>query len=72
MDKIEVAVYMPDAEAAKFLLFQEYFEPFNVLIEAGVFQTRNGSIALHFDANGVLQTVQRADTLYSRKHLSTP
>lgn len=66
--KIEVAVYMPDEQAQKFLLFQQYYEPFSVMIDYGVFAVRNGSVALHFDSVGVLQTIQRADYLYSRKH----
>lgn len=68
MEQIEVAVYMPDAQAQKFLTFQEYFEPFSVMLESGVFAIRNGSATLHFDNAGTLQTIQRADYLYSRKH----
>lgn len=66
--KIEVAVYLPDETAKKFLLFQEYFDTFSILIDRGVFQQKNAAISLHFDNNGTLQTIQRADFLYSRKH----
>lgn len=68
MEQIEVAVYMPDAQAQKFLLFQEHYEPFTVMLDSGVFSIRNGSATLHFDSTGTLQTIQRADYLYSRKH----
>jgi len=68
----KIAVYIPDSEAQKFLLFQEYFEPFSIMIESDVFSIRNGSAILHFDSNGTLQTINRADVLYSRRHqLST-
>ena len=66
MDK--VAIFVPDSEAKQFLLFQQYFEPFTTLVDAGVFHIRNGSAVLHFDSEGVLQLVNRADVLYSRKH----
>lgn len=70
MDK--VAIYIPDEEAKQFLIFQQYFEPVNAIIEAGVFEIRNGSAILHFDSQGTLQGINRADVLYSRKHsLST-
>lgn len=65
--KLEVAIYLPDAEAQKFLQFQQHYELFNLLLEKGVFNIRNGSISLHFDQNGVLQVIQRADVLYSKK-----
>lgn len=63
-----IALFVPDEEAKKFLLFQQYYQPISVLIEHDVFMQKNAEIALHFDSNGILQTVQRRDSLYSRKH----
>lgn len=68
MQKNDIAVYIPDAEATKWLLFQQHYEIFAILLESGVFNVRNGSVALHFDPQGVLQAVNRADFLYSKKH----
>lgn len=68
MTKNNIAIYLPDAEAAKWLVFQEHYEVFTILQESGVFQVRNGSVVLHFDPYGVLQAVNRADFLYSKKH----
>lgn len=67
MDKIEVAVYMPDAEAQKFLLFKQYFEPFSLMVDKNVFGQKNALISLFFDHDAVLQTIQRKDYLFSRK-----
>ncbi len=64
----KIAVYVADQEAGKFLLFQQYFEPFSIMIDADLFSIRNGSATLHFDSNGTLQTINRADVLYSRRH----
>jgi len=70
--KIEVAVYMPDAEARQFLLFKKHFDVFEVLVAANVFDQKNASITLNFDNHGILQVVERKDRLYSRRHsLST-
>lgn len=66
--KIEVAVYLPDSEAQKWLVFQEHYTTFGILVDSGVFDVTNGSVSLHFDSQGTLQTVQRSDFLYSRKH----
>jgi len=70
--KIEVAVYLPDEDVKKFILFQKHYELFSLLLVKGVFEQKNAAISLHFDQNGVLQTIQRADFLYSRKHEGYP
>lgn len=68
----KIAVYIPDQEAAQFLLFQEHFEPFSIMIDAEIFAIRNGSATLHFDSNGTLQTINRSDVLYSKRHSYPP
>lgn len=69
MDNItEVTILLPEAEAKKWLLFQEYYDTFAILVDKGAFNVRNGSIALHFDYDGKLKIIQRADVLYSAKH----
>lgn len=65
--KVDIVIYIPDSEAQKWLLFQQYYEPFNIMVERGVFAIKNGGVSMHFDAHGTLQTIQRADFLYSRK-----
>lgn len=67
-NKVQIAVYIPDEEAKKWILFQKHYKEFNLLIEKGVFEQKSAAISLHFDHLGVLQTIQRADFLYSRKH----
>jgi hypothetical protein len=65
MDKI--AIYIPDEDAKKFLVFQEHYDVFDVLVKSGVFNQKNAAVTLHFDHLGILRLVQRADTLYARK-----
>ena len=63
----EVTLLLPEEDARRFIIFQQYYEPFSILIDKGVFNVRNGSVALHFDAVGTLQSIQRADILYSKR-----
>lgn len=67
-DQIEIKVFLPDADAQKWLLFQQHYDLFSLLLEKGVFDQKNAALSLHFDSNGTLQTIQRNDFVYSRKH----
>lgn len=67
-NKITVAVYIPDEDAKKFLLFQQYYDPFCILLESKFFEQKKATLAVSFDHNGLLQTIQRADFLYSRRY----
>lgn len=63
----KIAVYIPDEDAKKFLAFQENYELFSLLLEKGVFHQKNGCIMLNFDQNGILQTIERKDYLWSKR-----
>lgn len=63
----KIAIYIPDEEAKKFILFQKYFDPFSLLVEKKVFEQKNASISLHFDNQGILQSINREDILYSKR-----
>lgn len=64
----EITIFLPEKEAEMFVLFQKHFELFKLLQDKGVFDQKNSAITLHFDSNGTLQVINRADFLYSRKH----
>ena len=68
METNNITVFVTDDVARKFVLFQKYYEPFSILIDRKVFDQKNCAITLHFDANGILQNIQRADVLFSRRH----
>lgn len=67
-NKIEVAVYLADPDVHKWMLFQQYYDPFTLLIDRHVFEQRNATVSLDFDHLGILQTIRRNDFLFSRKH----
>lgn len=59
-----VTLLLPEEEAKKWLLFQEYYSQFSIMVEQGVFDITNGSATLHFDPQGVLRSITRADILW--------
>ncbi len=63
----DLALYIPDEEAQKFILFQKHYDTFMTLVESGVFDQKNGTVTIHFDAQGVIQVLQRADNLYVKR-----
>lgn len=67
MNNSPIAVYIPDEEAKKFLVFQQYYEPFSLMLEKKVFEQKNCFVSLFFDQNAVLQTIERKDYLYKRR-----
>jgi hypothetical protein len=63
-----IAIFVPDAEAKKFLAFQEHYDTFMLLLESGVFEVHNGSVTLHMDKHGSIKAINRSDVLYSARH----
>lgn len=65
-----IAVYIPDAEAKKFLLFKEHFEIFDAMLAHKVFDIGWGKATLHFK-DGILQSITKEEVVYRRNGLST-
>jgi hypothetical protein len=63
-----IKIYATDETARLFLLFQQHYDVFKTLIDSGALNQRNASVTLHFDNDGTLKVIQRADFLYSKKH----
>lgn len=64
----QITIYLTTPEAVLFRDFQAFHTMFTLLVQKGVFDTKNGSVTLHFDSEGTIQNIQRNDYLYSRKH----
>lgn len=62
-----IPIYVLDDEAKKFIVFQQYYKPFNILIKSNVFDQKNATILLDFDHEGELKSVRRHDILYSER-----
>lgn len=63
----DIAIFVPDEEAKKFLMFQQYYDVFTMMVEHGAFKVKNGSVTMHFDKRGNLKAINRADILYSAR-----
>lgn len=63
----EVTIFLTETDAQKFRDFQLNYDNFILLITRGVFDIKNGSAVLNFDANGNITTIQRADVLYNAR-----
>ncbi len=60
----ETIIYLTPIDAKLFLEFQRYHEIFNLLMEKKVFNQKGATVSLHFDNQGYLKTITRADVLY--------
>ncbi len=60
-----IAVYIPDSEAKKFLLFKQYFDVFEAMDGERVFDMQFGKAILNFKA-GFLETIEKHEVVYKR------
>lgn len=60
----ETVIYLTQFDANLFLEFQRYYQIFNLLVEKKVFNQKGAAITLHFDNQGLIKTITRADVLY--------
>lgn len=71
MDNITtVTLLLPAEEAKKWLLFQQYYDIFSLLVEQGTFTVKNGNVILNFDPNGELKSISRNDMLWRKFDMS--
>lgn len=66
-NKETTTLFLIPTEVQKFLLFQEYYELFNILLTHKVFEQKNATVLIDFDHEGILKSIRRNDYMYSRK-----
>lgn len=67
MDNITtITLLLPESEAKKWLLFQQYYDTFTILVENGAFEVKNGNVVMNFDLNGTLKSIARNDLLWRK------
>lgn len=67
----KITVEMTENEAELFVEFQKYRDVFQVLLNNGVFETRNGQAVLNFTPEGILADIRISTIAYKRNKLST-
>ncbi len=45
----QVTIYVQALDVKRWALFQEHYDPFVIMVDAGVFGIKNGNAVLHFD-----------------------
>lgn len=60
-------IELTESDIVKFKAFMQHYDLFSLLLEHGVFDQKSATIALHFDHNGTLKTIERKDFLYYPK-----
>jgi len=63
----EVKVFMTEEDAIMFERFQEYYDVFKAMSEAGAFHTINGEVKLNFNGDGLLMNIEKRTVLYQRR-----
>lgn len=73
MQTEQITIFLTTPEAEMFKSFQEFHSTFFLLVNSGVFNIKGGSAVIHFDESGVIQNIERNDTLFNSrvKKLST-
>ncbi len=68
----EVTIILSTPEALLFKDFQQFHSTFALLVKQGVFDIKGGSAIIHFDPMGIIQKIERHDSLFDiRRSLST-
>jgi len=63
----EIKIFLTTQDAIQFRAFQQFHATFMLMVNKGVFDTKNGSIEMHFDSNGVIQKIERHDSLFDSR-----
>lgn len=67
MEKQTVTIELTVKDCALFKLFQEHYEFFRILIDAGLFTIKQGSIDIHFDTHGNIGAIDIHHNTYRRR-----
>jgi len=70
MDNQEVIVYLTTPEAIMFKDFQCFHSTFFTLVKAGVFDTKGGSVIIHFDKDSNIRKIERHNTIFDDQRKS--
>lgn len=63
----DVTIILSTPEAHLFRDFQQFHTTFALLAQKGVFDVKGGSVTLHFDAQGLIQKIERHDSLFDSR-----
>lgn len=63
-----IKIELSEQDAIRFREFMKNYDAFNLLLERGVFDVKNGSVVMDFDKDSILQTIRFTGYMYSKRH----
>jgi len=63
----EIKIYLTKEETEQFELFRKFQTDFMIMLNAGLFEFKNGMYEIHRDSNGVLQDIVSKLKPFTRK-----
>lgn len=66
MDTVTIILTAPEAEM--FTLWRKHQDDFMVLLSAGIFDLKNGSITIHKDSGGTVRKIETNQISFSATH----
>lgn len=60
-------IFLTPLQAEQFIEFQKNHALFLFLLQNKVFDIKNGSAKIHFDSKGVIQKIERNDSLFDTR-----
>lgn len=67
-----ITLELTEIDAETFREYRRYQSNFETMLKAGVFETKEGSVVIDFDPNGIITDIKRNNSLFNRRRLSTP
>lgn len=64
-----ITLELTEKEADAFRSFREHQDTFSVMLKAGVFEMRRGSVEIHFDPEGKVGAIIGHPLMYKRDQL---
>lgn len=61
-----MTIELNDKDASVFLAFRQHQDNIEVMLNAGIFNMRRGSVEIHFDAEGKIGVITGHPLLYKR------
>lgn len=63
----EIKIFLTPTDAELFKQWQHFYDVFEKLSNSGAFATKNGSVIIHFDSQGLIQKIERHDSLFDSR-----
>jgi len=67
MNNNEVTIFLTPIEAEMFKSWQQFHNTFALLCSKGVFDTKNGSVTIHFGPNSEISSIIKQESIFNAR-----